>query len=169
MQHRILAITIGVLFVVMTSAVITSAYAAAHRIPSSSLPYEGFPVRHAEIAARLPNGGVVLIISESCATARVRLPSVVRLVESSPDHLLLVIGSGRFPEVIRHLERSRIPAERILMMSSLEAYDALNVMASPSMVQIGENGRVIGAVPATVGWMRPLTSPEAWKVAWRRR
>jgi len=132
-----------------------------------SLPPVGFQV-HDTVSSFLPQGGMILAVSESCPSCVERSRSFLSAVSDRQDRVLLVsVGSDPSPYGTALSEFPQA-SNRVLFLSATEMAHFTGITAVPTYVSVSGSGTVTGAGPSSVGWVKNLVDPKAWLSDWRK-
>lgn len=121
---------------------------------------------HTDVGRHFPDGGTLLVVSETCEICLQRAESYVKAVARRPDHVLLVAAAP--PSTVFEPLLDSYPNARVVFMEPEKMMTASRVRAVPTTVAIDPGGIVREARASNIGWVGAAFSPESWLDWWRR-
>ncbi|HEY4306992.1 MAG TPA: hypothetical protein VGM82_21150 [Gemmatimonadaceae bacterium] len=136
------------------------------KVPDSALPRVGFQIGDT-IAGKLPNGGTLVVVSETCIACLERLHSLVDEVDRHPGDLLIVIAERENGPFKKAVQGRPSMAGRAMFFRAAEVDQYLGVQASPVSVATDASGRVLHAGYTSVGLLATTVNARGWVGRWK--
>ncbi len=121
-----------------------------------------------EVAASIPDGGQVLVVSDYCDTCRDRHAAYARAVERGIDIVLVAEISPDSSVFARYRQADTELASRVILLDRSAFADWMPVSAVPASLTVDRAGRVQEWGLAQNGSLRAVLRPSRWVEGWRR-
>ncbi len=136
-------------------------------VDSSMVPPHGFLVGDA-VAAELPQGGRIVVVSENCDVCLKRKTAYAQIASGDRSDIFIAVQTGENREIERALSAEALQSSRFVVLNQDELFRTLRVQAFPVSVTVDRDRRVTHAEVSRDGWLTGIGGPVAWTEAWKR-
>lgn len=162
-------VTLGMAAAPLVAALVL-ALSDTRSVDRSKLPPEGFRVAE-PIAAVLPEGGTILVVSSVCQTCTDRATAFAKHVARHEDTGLVVFeteAAGDSSMVRLRVSSTPRALRRTVFLPYAEMPELIGGKVVPIAVEIDASHRVRTASGSSIGWLGAMLNPRHWLRGWFR-